>query len=201
MLNAMVSKNIWRTKMLNVRSQLGPDKANQLNREISKNIQFVLAEGGGLGQPKPIWATYKSFKWEADPSQAVFESTPHIRWSYPRVSDGAQSIMEFFVPNEKDALWLKNAWGLWEPDPRTAEKVEVQDLKGVLVPGLAFSKNGQRLGYGKGYYDHSLAHFSGLKVGVAFSVQVTDENLPQNESDVVMDMIVTDSEIIKVRRE
>lgn len=198
-LTSMYSKNVWRARMLETRSQLGPEKTSQFNREISKNLLFVFAEGGGLGsaQNKPVWAGYKSFRWEADPSQAVIESAAYLRWAYPQVLSDAD--LAFFEPAPKDALWTKNAWGLWEPDTRTSTRIEVENCRGILVPGLAFDRQGHRLGYGKGYYDRTLAGFKGLKVGVAFSVQVTEETLPCDRCDAMMDIIVTEAEIIRVR--
>ncbi len=201
----MVSKNLWRNKMLDIRSQLGPDKASKFNRDLCKNILFVLAEGGGLVSTsnrdvnaRPLWASYKSFRWEADPTQSVFDSTQSVRWAYPRIINNSE--IQFLVPFEKDAMWLKNSWGLWEPDLRTAEVAEVSSLTGILVPGVAFDRKGHRLGYGKGFYDRSLADYTGLKVGVCFSVQVADEVLPFDEKDVLMNYIVTDNEILKVQQ-
>jgi 5-formyltetrahydrofolate cyclo-ligase len=196
-LNMTVSKNVWRAKMLESRSQMGPEKASQLNRDICKNLSFVWTEAGGLGNPKnrPTWAGYKSFRWEADPDQAIFESRPYLQWAYPRVLTDHQ--MEFLVPASQDAQWLKNTWGLWEPDPRTSEKISLDDCAGVLVPGVAFDRNGHRLGYGKGFYDKALTGFKGLKVGVAFSLQIIGEPLPSDDTDITMDLVVTDTEIIR----
>jgi 5-formyltetrahydrofolate cyclo-ligase len=194
------SKNVWRARMLESRSELGPDKINQYNREICKNLSSVLTEMGSLNDPKqrPLWAGYKSFRWEADPAQAVLESSPYIRWAFPRVLSDAQ--MEFLEPAPTDSQWAKNPWGIWEPDVRTAEKIDFSQCVGVLVPGVAFDRQGHRLGYGKGFYDRALADFKGLKVGVAFSVQMTIEVLPHDDQDVAMDLIVTDTEIVRIQK-
>jgi 5-formyltetrahydrofolate cyclo-ligase len=193
------SKNVWRSRMLQSRSELGPDKISQFNREISKNLSFVWTEAGGLGDVKarPLWAGYKSFRWEADPAAAIVESLPYIHWAFPKVV--SETHMEFLVPAPTDALWTKNHWGIWEPDLRTAEKVDLEKCVGVLVPGVAFDQQGYRLGYGKGFYDRVLAGFKGLKVGVAFSVQVTQESLPHDDNDVAMDLIVTDAGVLRVK--
>lgn len=206
----MATKNIWRAQMLETRSQIGPDKISQLNRDLCKNLSFIWSEAkGGLtqGEPnsRPMWAGYKSFSWEADPQLAIIEASLFIRWAYPRVLDGFE--MEFLEPVEPLASgiaqggtrWLKNSWGIWEPDPQTARKISLEDCIGVLVPGVAFDRQGHRLGYGKGFYDRALANFRGLKVGVGFSMQVTSETLPNEALDVTMDMIVTDRDIIRVQ--
>jgi 5,10-methenyltetrahydrofolate synthetase len=193
-LTSMSSKNVWRAKMLDCRSELGPDKTSEMNRAICKNLSFVWAE---VKSPtRPMWAGYKSFRWEADPELAILESHKYIDWAYPRVLD--DSTVEFYKPAEQDAMWLKNHWGIWEPDPRTSEKIVLSDCVGALIPAVAFDRQGHRLGYGKGFYDKALAEFKGLKVGVALSVQVIEELLPSEEHDICMDLIVTDQEIIKM---
>jgi 5-formyltetrahydrofolate cyclo-ligase len=190
--------------MLTTRSELGSGKIAEFNRDICKNLSFVWSEGGGLGQKnknqnnKPLWAGYKSFRWEADPSDAITDSRPYLRWAFPRVLGDGQ--MEFLQPAETDAVWSKNVWGIWEPDPRTSESIKIKECVGVLIPGVAFDRQGHRLGYGKGFYDKALSDFQGLKVGVAFGLQVVDQQLPNDATDVTMDMIVTDKEIIRISR-
>lgn len=196
----LMSKNVWRAKMLDARSELGPDKVAELSRALCKNLLFIFAEGGGLGNPKskPLWGGYKSFKWEADPTQGIIESSPYLRWAYPKVT--GETEMDFFEPFKTDANWLKNKWGIWEPDVRTAEKVNLNEFAGILIPGVAFDRDGRRLGYGKGFYDRALANYKGLKVGVSFSLQIADSNLPHEDNDVLMNLVVTDAEIIKCSR-
>ncbi|MBK9295133.1 MAG: 5-formyltetrahydrofolate cyclo-ligase [Oligoflexia bacterium] len=192
----MLSKNVWRSKMLETRSQLGPDKAAEFNRQICKNLLFVFAEAG-VSKTRQTWASYKSFKWEADPNLAVLETFEIIDWAFPRLNEC--DLLDFYIPQKSDALWVKNKWGIWEPDPRTSKKIEIKNFNGILVPGLAFDKQGRRLGYGKGYYDKALSGFKGLKVGISYSLQVAGESLPNETNDVLMDLVVTESETIKTK--
>lgn len=53
----------------------------------------------------------------------------------------------------------------------------------VVVPGLAFDKNGGRLGYGAGYYDRCLADFQGPLVGYCFAFQLIDDAVPMTAHD------------------
>ncbi len=66
----------------------------------------------------------------------------------------------------------------------------LQELTAIIVPGLAFTAQGMRLGYGAGYYDRTLADYQGLVVGVCFNAQVVDE-LPQEAHDIAMQVLVT----------
>ena len=64
-----------------------------------------------------------------------------------------------------------------------------------IVPGLAFDKNGYRIGYGKGYYDRFLKDFNGTKIGLCRCDFLKDA-LPVNEFDHKVDMIITEKGII-----
>lgn len=68
----------------------------------------------------------------------------------------------------------------------------------LLVPGLAMSSKGERLGRGKGFYDRYMERFRGIKIGVCFDLQI-DESLPVEPHDVLLDFIVTDLRIINCK--
>jgi len=68
----------------------------------------------------------------------------------------------------------------------------------IVLPGLAFSRTGDRLGRGKGFYDKYLSNYRGVKIGVCFSDQLEDE-IPTESHDIVLDYIVTENEIINCK--
>ncbi len=81
------------------------------------------------------------------------------------------------------------AYGLLEPKEVKAILKEEVDV--VLVPGLAFDKDGYRLGYGGGYYDRYLADFSGKSIGLCFAECFAD-CLPKEEYDKPVDLVITE---------
>lgn len=85
-------------------------------------------------------------------------------------------------------------FGILEPAGEKGISPEEIDL--VVVPGVAFDKRGNRMGYGAGYYDSFLPKLRPevKKVAVAFEMQVTD-SLPAEEHDVKMDLIITENTI------
>jgi 5-formyltetrahydrofolate cyclo-ligase len=85
-------------------------------------------------------------------------------------------------------------FGILEPAGEKGISPEEIDL--VVVPGVAFDKRGNRMGYGAGYYDSFLPKLRPevKKVAVAFEIQVTD-SLPAEEHDVKMDLIITENTI------
>ncbi len=86
--------------------------------------------------------------------------------------------------------------GILEPELQ-ADKVFPSDkLDIVLVPGLLFDRNGNRLGYGGGYYDRFLALQApqALRIGLAFSCQIA-AGIPAMAHDVPLHMVVTEREV------
>lgn len=72
------------------------------------------------------------------------------------------------------------------------------DPEVLLIPGLGFSKDLDRLGRGQGYYDRYLAKFRGLKIGICFEEQMAP-TIETNDLDIKMNLIITDKKIYKER--
>ncbi|MCQ8894435.1 MAG: 5-formyltetrahydrofolate cyclo-ligase [Methanolinea sp.] len=70
----------------------------------------------------------------------------------------------------------------------------------AIVPLIAFDRKGHRLGYGAGYYDRFLSRNPHMvKIGLGFSCQEVDA-IPASERDISMDVIVTEQDIIRIRK-
>jgi 5-formyltetrahydrofolate cyclo-ligase len=83
-------------------------------------------------------------------------------------------------------------------EPPENELVAPKDLDMIFVPGLAFDRNGERLGRGAGYYDRLLAEpdIRAVLCGVCYDVQVMD-CVPHEPRDHRVDMLVTESELLR----
>lgn len=89
-------------------------------------------------------------------------------------------------------------WDIREPiAARCTEITALHEIDWVLLPGVAFTKNGARLGYGGGFYDKFLARVSHQPslVAAAFGVQVI-EDIPQEATDKSVACLVTESETV-----
>jgi len=87
-----------------------------------------------------------------------------------------------------------NKWGI--PEPEEGEMVAEDTIDMVLIPLLAYDKQGNRVGYGKGFYDRLLTtcRTNVLKVGLSFYEPV-DEIEDVNEFDIPLDFCVTDKRV------
>ncbi|MCX7697881.1 MAG: 5-formyltetrahydrofolate cyclo-ligase [Candidatus Goldbacteria bacterium] len=77
----------------------------------------------------------------------------------------------------------------------------MKNVIAVIVPGIVFDKNGNRIGFGKGYFDRFLCKINKniLKIALAYSFQVL-KKIPYTKKDVKMDIIITEKEIIYVKK-
>src|ERR1041384_6800956 len=89
-------------------------------------------------------------------------------------------------------------WGIREPKSDAPEVAP--DI--LLVPLLAFDRNGHRIGYGAGYYDMTIAKLRAIKpviaAGIAFAAQEIGE-VPVTARDARLDLVLTEREVIDLR--
>ena len=176
-----------------------------LQMQFNDHLEKVLSRVSSSGE---IWATYAALenlhseRYSSEVNLKYFNHLySQLSWVYP-VVDGddlrffkpSVSLFEFLQvedeANVKD--WVKGPFGIWQPDVQTAQEVSLSQIKGFLIPGVAFDVFGGRLGQGRGFYDRVLQGSQGLKVGVAYSCQVSEQALPVESNDVFMDLVVTE---------
>lgn len=107
------------------------------------------------------------------------------RFCFPKIIHFAESSMDFFEAGNE---FVDSIFGMKEP---TGRYVDSSEIDMFLVPGLAFSKQGYRLGYGKGFYDRYLKGIDKPKIGVAFDYQILDE-IPFHDEDQKMTSLVSE---------
>jgi 5-formyltetrahydrofolate cyclo-ligase len=115
----------------------------------------------------------------------------------PRIT--AAGNLEFASLGDPDRLHV-GRFGIPEPPPNRPA-VRLDDDVLILLPGLAFDRNGGRLGRGGGYYDRALAidrraALEPMLIGVGFSFQLV-ERVPMDALDVRLDGVVSDLGLIE----
>ncbi len=105
----------------------------------------------------------------------------------------AENRLGLYRVRDLSADLAPGPWGIRQPRPDTCEPVDLSSVDFVLVPGLGFNTRGDRLGYGRGYYDRLLAgrRPDTALVAGAFHRQVVDR-IPVEEHDVRIDRVVTE---------
>lgn len=119
---------------------------------------------------------------------------PHIRIAIPKINNQSSELGHYYYEG-KDQL-ENNTWEIPEPIkgvPASVEKIDV-----VLVPLLAFDKQGHRLGYGRGFYDRFLAQCRPdcRKIGLSF-FDIEEEIADISEKDIPLDRVITPARILE----
>ena len=110
----------------------------------------------------PIFANHEPDTWAI--VERVRREFPHVRISLPRVTGDHIENFYFEGPHQLQT----SAWGIREPRHGVPTRPEEIDL--IIVPLLAFDKQGHRVGYGRGYYDRLLSQVRPAchKIGITF---------------------------------
>ncbi|MEH7016543.1 MULTISPECIES: 5-formyltetrahydrofolate cyclo-ligase [Bacillus] len=86
---------------------------------------------------------------------------------------------------------------LREPDPSITEEVSAEEIDLLLVPGVAFTRKGERVGYGGGYYDRYLVNYKGKTLSLVFDFQIVS-HIPVEPFDKAVEKIITEKEAISI---
>jgi len=129
--------------------------------------------------------TYMPMRSEVDLTP-LLKSHSHKGWVIPRILPEGRMVFSRYDP---DRL-IRHAFGMLEPAP-DLPTVEPGEINLALVPGLAFDRQGWRLGYGGGFFDRFLSQFNGTRLGVTFDALRLDA-LPHEIFDIPMQYVVTE---------
>lgn len=129
------------------------------------------------------------------------------------LSAGKQIVVPYCVEGQLQLFHLESideleagAYKILEPRgllrDRADKRLAAEQLDLVIVPGVAFDRNGGRIGHGKGYYDKLLRHVrrQTMLVGLAYECQIVAE-VPLEQHDIGMDFVVTEAAVYHGRRQ
>jgi len=115
----------------------------------------------------------------------------------PRVHN--YKLKLFFVENPSKQL-EKGAYSIMEPISRLCKPAKIYDVDLVVIPGVSFDKNLNRLGYGGGYYDKILQSIPEKikKIALCFNIQLVSK-IPVMDHDIRADILITETKIYHPR--
>lgn len=166
--------------------------SSEQRARMSELIANMFFNSFDLSQTKFLHAFLTIEKFNEVDTSKIFERLwrdfPDVQTLAPRVDFGSQEITSPKL--SRDTELVTSAWGI--PEPANDESVEPGVIDIVLVPGLCFDRVGQRVGYGKGYYDRFLKQCRPdcVKIGLSFfePVEKIDD---VHDGDVRLDAVVT----------
>ena len=159
-----------------------------ISQEQKQAIDQALTEGllqHPFYQETNTIATYLSFPHEFQTQGLIEQALKDgkkvlIPKTYPK------GRMDFVVYNPQQLV--KTSFGLLEPQG-DLEVVDASQIDLIHVPGLAFTREGYRIGYGGGYYDRYLKHFTGHTLSTVYPCQIRDF-IPEDHDIPVQEVLI-----------
>lgn len=139
--------------------------------------------------------TFVSFRSEVDTHWFIKHAIEDKKIiCVPKVVSKQEGMETYIIKSMSDLR--AGYYGILEPVDK-CPKVIAEDIDLVLVPGLAFDREGRRLGYGGGFYDRFLRRMRGKtpNIALAYHFQIIN-TVPADQWDIKMDAIITDEEQI-----
>jgi len=187
----METKKELRNKILNIRNNMGKEDVLKKSRIIiDKLINSEIYENS-----KTVFI-YMDFKNEVMTSKLIRQMLEeNKRVAIPYTDTIHTVIIPSEVKNMESDLKLSSL-GYYEPIFEKIVPVNLEEFDLVVVPGVVFDENHNRVGFGKGYYDRILNKMrpDTQIVAIAYEFQVLEE-VPCEEHDIKMDRIITEQSI------
>jgi 5-formyltetrahydrofolate cyclo-ligase len=208
-----------------------PERKQALRKEIRARMK-ALSREEILVESSKVWdRLFELPEYKASKSVGIFLSMPAGEIATEAViQDAVQTGKDVYVPqvgkNFEQAdmemlkvvdpkatdgtlfhhAWPRNKWGIPEPPPHMqVVAAKPGDLDLIVVPGLGFDAEGNRLGQGKGYYDRFIARMALgsdkplYLVAVGLDCQLV-ESIPVGDHDRPMDKVLLPSQVIAVKK-
>lgn len=185
----MKSKKEIRKEILSIRNSLDPELSAQNSRIIIDKLKATEE----YKNSKSVMV-YMDFGNEVNTKDFINEA----------LSEGKKIIIPYtdmekvtIIPVEIDSLddLVRCKFGYLEPKiEKISNPYDVEKIDLIVVPGVAFDKTRNRIGFGKGYYDRLLTIRRAKAFAIAYEFQVLDK-IPAEEHDIKMDMIITEENI------
>jgi 5-formyltetrahydrofolate cyclo-ligase len=177
-------KSSLRKLLLRKRDSISDDYMTIASKQIQRNLKKISA----YVEAKTV-AAYYSTGSEVKTGRIIQEMLAAGKTvALPRVE--SKDIVFCKVNGFEDLE--KGEFDIMEPK-MTCPKVEKFDV--ILVPAIAMTQDGQRLGYGKGFYDRLLSHTHSVTIALTYSKLIV-KNIPKTASDVPIQWIVTEDGVV-----
>ena len=121
----------------------------------------------------------------------LMQEYPQHRYVFPLCLP--EHKLRFHVVKSIESDMAPGAMGILAPAPHT-DNVAPEEIDLLVVPGVAFTRDGKRMGYGGGYYDRYLRDFKGSKVGVIYNSFLV-KRVPRGRFDIKADIMLTEKNV------
>lgn len=182
------AKQALRARMRRVRDSIAPDVAAKAAVSATELVLDRAITGD-----MAVVGVYASMRNELSTAPLIRELLSRkVTLAFPRVVAG-QLRLAFHHVGEMSEL-APSRIGIPEPSA-SAPVIPLERIDLFIVPGLAFDARGNRLGWGRGHYDVTLAeNLRALRVGFSYECQIAGD-VPSTPRDLPMDLVVTEARV------
>ncbi len=189
-----MNKNELREKYIKIRKAIS-DKENKSNI-IASILLDELRQNNYLDNNKYI-ALYFSKDDEVNTKNIILKLISlDYKICLPRVSG---EHLDFYLFDSFDNLEI-SLFKVMEPKIQKEKLVSLDDISIMVVPGVCFDVYGNRIGYGKGFYDKVITN-KVITIGICFDEQIYSDKIDAEYHDKKIDIVITDKRIIKKKSE
>lgn len=186
-----MKKNEIRKLLKNKRLQLSKDENLTKSKQI-KNRLFKMEE---FKKAKNI-LFYVSYNGEVFTHEAIEEALINKIVVVPISNKNDYSLIFSKLDSFKDLE--EGTYGILEPKKDLIKEISIDKIDLIIIPGIGFDLRGNRIGYGKGFYDRLLKNTDALIIALAFEFQII-EKIPTENHDRSADIIITEKRIINCK--
>lgn len=179
-----MEKEIIRERILKKRRLLNKKQIQKKSDKIKKRLLAL-----DKFNKSRVINCYLSNDNEADTLNLIRKFEKIKTFTIPYIIDGKLEASKFQSVELK-----KGEFGILEPS--NPNKFPKEKIDVFIIPGIAFDKKGNRIGYGRGHYDRFIKESQATTVGLAYDFQIVDA-IPAERHDIKLNYIVTETKIIK----
>ena len=184
-------KAVIRKVVLELRDALAPEERVSHSLVIKESLfkipQFLSARSVMF---------YVSFRSEVETHAMIREALATGKTVVVPVTDMKNQCLALSRLEDFDNDLAPGTWGILEPKKDKIRPIACHDIDLVITPGAAFAINGNRIGYGGGFYDRLLRDYKKCVMALAFEMQILSD-IPFNPAhDVPVNFIITEKRIV-----
>ena len=177
-------KTELRKEIADLKKQISPEQKLQEARAVFSKVE-TLSEFKSAENILLYWSTSDELS-----THEIIEKWSNRKQIILPTVVGDKLILKSYMPGQN---MKKGVLGIWEPD--TVDNF-TENIDLMIIPGIAFDSDKNRLGRGKAFYDRFLANKHLVKIGVGFDLQLLS-HIPSEKSDIKMDKVITASHFIE----
>ncbi|KEK26197.1 5-formyltetrahydrofolate cyclo-ligase [Bacillus gaemokensis] len=180
----------------------------RLRKQILEQMNSLSKEQHETLSEQIVFSLYEQEEWKESETIGITLSMEHEVNTYTIIEQAWREGKRVVVPkcnrdtrtmtfrqiinfDQLETVYMN----LLEPIPTLTAEVDAEEIDLLFVPGVAYTRNGERIGYGGGYYDRYLAQYKGKTLSLAFAFQIVND-IPTEPFDQNVHKIITEKETI-----